>query len=299
MNDILYSWNWERLDNFLSSYFWYSRNFFHHIISRWWVLVNNKTKKKSYKLKNNDNIYIESLERFDNEEILKDFAFKELKILKEEEDYIVIYKDKWVISHPWSIWDIETPSVVSFVYNKYKKLPYIWNFIRAWLIHRLDKETSWPMIIAKTEKWLAHFQKLFKEKSLKETIKEKEEVQLKKIYKAKVEINENGKEFINKIKNNLEYIIDEKVIPKVPFPWNIKNWITKIINIKEINNYFEIELEILTGRTHQIRYHLSEKGLFIIWDWLYWNKDTNKKMQLECIRLEFIDPDNAYIKIHI
>jgi len=53
-------------------------------------------------------------------------------------------------------------------------LPTIGNFIRAGLIHRLDKETDGLMIVAKTEKGLAHFKQLFQEKSESQTIEEKE-----------------------------------------------------------------------------------------------------------------------------
>jgi len=60
------------------------------------------------------------------------------------------------------------------LYHRYKDLPSIGNFIRAGLLHRLDKETNGLMIIAKTEKGLAHFKKLFQDKSESETIAAKE-----------------------------------------------------------------------------------------------------------------------------
>jgi len=60
------------------------------------------------------------------------------------------------------------------LYHRYKDLPSIGNFIRAGLLHRLDKETNGLMIVAKTEKGLAHFKKLFQDKSESKTIDEKE-----------------------------------------------------------------------------------------------------------------------------
>jgi 23S rRNA pseudouridine1911/1915/1917 synthase len=64
----------------------------------------------------------------------------------------VINKPKGVLSHPRNLWEVHEPSVVGFLYHRYKDLPSIGNFIRAGLLHRLDKETDGLMIIAKTEK---------------------------------------------------------------------------------------------------------------------------------------------------
>jgi 23S rRNA pseudouridine1911/1915/1917 synthase len=70
----------------------------------------------------------------------------------EKEDYLVINKPKGVLSHPRNLREVNEPSVVGFLYHRYKDLPSIGNFIRAGLLHRLDKETDGLMIIAKTEK---------------------------------------------------------------------------------------------------------------------------------------------------
>jgi 23S rRNA-/tRNA-specific pseudouridylate synthase len=55
----------------------------------------------------------------------------DIPIVKEEDDYLVINKPKGVLSHPNSIWDISTPSVVGFLYHRYSSLPSVGNFIRA------------------------------------------------------------------------------------------------------------------------------------------------------------------------
>ena len=265
-------------------------------------MVNNKPVKKSYKLKKNDKIQIKNLERYLDSSFLEELPFIEIPIVLEKKDYLVINKPKGVLSHPNSIWDISSPSVVAFLYNKYKNLPSIWNFIRAWLIHRLDKDTDWLMIIAKTEKWLKHFKELFNKKSLlvdeilqKNNLKEIEEIenkiQLKKFYKAKVNILSEWKKFLEKIK--LPYYICRVVKPKVPYSVE-KMWITKIINI----NKNELILQIITWRTHQVRYHLSKVWLPIIWDKLYW-KAEETPMQLTAYKLEFIDPENEQISLEI
>ena len=68
-----------------------------------------------------------------------------------------------------------------------------------------------------------------------------------------------------------------------------KMWITQIEKIEKISDkQVKLYLQIFTGRTHQIRYHLSSHGLPIVWDYLYW-KESNQPMQLTAFRLEFKD----------
>ncbi len=312
MNSFTYTWHWERIDTRLSTQFPYSRNFFHHIISRWGIKVWSKTIKKSYKLKNNDEVWIDDLQRYLSPVILEEAPQIQIPIVLEKEDYMVINKPKWVLSHPNSVWEVSYPSVVWFLYHNFKNLPSIWSFIRAGLIHRLDKDTDGLMIIAKTEKWLTHFKSLFQEKSNivpldKGGVKNISEhsIPIRKFYKATSIITVLGEEFIKKIENNLPYYIQEIVHAKVPNPMP-KMWITKILEISRICHSnpewnegeasesdkwnISLTLEILTWRTHQIRYHLSNHGLPILWDYLYGMEDE-LPMQLTAYKLEFTDPD--------
>lgn len=307
---MLYQWSWERIDTRLTSQLTYSRNFFHHIISRWGIKVWNKVIKKSYKLKNNDKIEIDNLERYLSPVILEEAPKINIPIVLEKKDYIIINKPKWVLSHPNSVWDANQPSVVWFLYHNFKNLPSIWNFIRAGLVHRLDKDTDGLMIVAKTERWLDHFKKLFKAKSESESLQDKESAQIKKFYRAISIITPKWQEFLEEIKNNLPNYIKQIVIPKTPNP-TPKMGITKILSTsticrsecsetepKNLEKEISLNLEILTGRTHQIRYHLSNHWLPIVWDYLYGTKE-DRKMQLTAYSLEFIDPDWKYIKLEI
>ena len=162
------------------------------------------------------------------------------------------------------------------------------------------------MLIVKTEAGLKYFKDLFQRKSLAETIKEKEQVPLKKFYRAQALITRQGRQFIDNI--SLPHIIEEMVIPKTPHPIP-KMGITKIINYElEINNelttynsqLITLDIEILTGRTHQIRYHLSKHGLPIIGDYLYMDKSTYNQqdiMHLQAYRLAFLDINGEQIDV--
>jgi len=88
------------------------------------------------------------------------------------------------------------------LYHHFKNLPTYSHFIRAGLIHRLDKDTDGMMIIAKTEKGLQHFKGLFQAKSEAQTVKEKEAIPLQKRYRATCEITEKGERFLKEMKKN-------------------------------------------------------------------------------------------------
>ncbi len=297
---------WQRIDSFLTQKFPdFSRNFFQHIFKRSGVLVNWKPAKKSYKLKEGDIVQIDDFQRFLEPAILDEAPQIDLSIKLEKQDYLVLYKPKWVLSHPNSVWDIKQPSVVGFLYHKYKDLPSIGNFIRAWLIHRLDKETDWLMIVVKTEKWLKYFKNLFQKKSqLVEKFLEswnydiaglwklEKQIPLKKFYKAKVDLTSKWRQFLNSI-DKFPYYIIEEVRPKVPY-YNPKIWITKILSVQDN----DLELEILTWRTHQIRYHLAQKWLPIKGDYLYWN-GNDENMQLTARRLVFEDVEGEEVDLRI
>ena len=301
MQELIYEWKWwDRIDSRLSWQFSYSRNFFHHIIERWWILVNGKAVKKSYKLKNWDRVEIDELERYLSPIVLDEAENIDIPIVREEEDYIILNKPKWVLSHPNSIRDAKKPSVVAFLYQHYKNLPSYSNFIRAGLVHRLDKDTDGLMIVAKTEKWLQHFKSLFQEKSELSDTEEKERVHLQKYYRAICEITSKWAEFLRKIKNEwMPYYIKELVVAKVP-NCTPKLWITKVLSFEEIWFWLvKMQLQILTWRTHQIRYHLSNHWLPIQWDYLYGKESENIPMQLTARKLEYLDLDDKLQVVEI
>lgn len=296
MQQLIYSGSGERIDTRLTTQFPYARNFFHHIISRGGVQVNGKETKKSYILKNGNKVTIDNLTRFLSSEILSEAPVIDLPIMHEKDDYVVIYKPKGILSHPTSVWEVNQPSVVGFLYHHYKNLPNVGDFIRAGLLHRLDKGTDGLMIIAKTEKWLTYFKDLFQQKSGAATIQEKEATPLHKYYRATCYITPAGQIFIDSIQQYPHYI-QSLVIPKVPHAMS-KMGITKIQSIITNDKTATIDIEILTGRTHQIRYHLSQAGLPIIGDYLY-GKDEKWDMQLTAYKLAFCDCEGEEIVIDI
>jgi 23S rRNA-/tRNA-specific pseudouridylate synthase len=74
--------------------------------------------------------------------------------------------------------------------------------------------------------------------------------------------------------------------------------ITKVECIHWSDEEVEIFLQILTGRTHQIRYHLSHHGLPIIGDYLY-GKESDQQMQLTAYKLQYLDLDGSLQTVEI
>lgn len=281
----------ERIDVYLVRVAWYTRNFFHRVMARGDVLVNDQIlKKRALRLKQGDVITVIHPERYMEAEILWLSPQIDLPIMHETDDYVVIHKKPGILAHPNAVRWVEHPSVVGALYHRYKEIPSMGNFIRAWLLHRLDKETDGMMIIAKTEAWLAYFKKLFQAKSLATSIEAKDAVPLKKFYRARCIITDIWADFLNSI--TLPHIIEELVKPKVPH-YEPKMGITRIIkqensSVDCLLSTVDLDIEILTGRTHQIRYHLSTHGLPIYGDYLY-GTDDKVALHLQAYRLQFTD----------
>lgn len=290
----------QRIDTYLTSIFPYSRSFFHHLFERKDILVNQRIVKKSYTIQWRDCIHIASFTRFLDPWILSEAWYIPLDIRHLHSDYCIIYKPKWIISHPNSIWDIARPSVVASVYHHFtQKIPSVWNFLRAWLVHRLDKDTDWLMIIALSEKWWLYFKELMMQKSLVPTIEQKEQIPLRKFYKATVQLRPHGKKFLASIQDFPYYHV-APVTPKIPHT-KTKIWITKLLSYTlDGNDIVHLDIEILTWKTHQIRCHLSDLWLPILWDYLYnSNAKSWESMQLQAYRIQCTDCDWKKIDISL
>ena len=178
------------------------------------------------------------------------------------------------------------------------------------------------MLIVKTEEGLKYFKDLWMQKSGGETIADKELVPLKKFYRVQVLITDKGQQFLESI--SIPHTIQELVIPKVPH-YEPKMGITKLTSLRATkehgnpspsmdrfvppvvssskrrdDNYAELEVEIFTGRTHQIRYHLSRHGLPVRGDYLYMDKkdyNENDIMHLQAYRLQFLDIEGEMMDV--
>ena len=213
------------------------------------VLVNNKSEKESYKVKENDNIKIEIEPPKESKLEAENIP---LDIIYEDNDIIVINKAKGMVVHPGN--GNTSGTLVNAVLAHCKNsLSGIGGELRPGIVHRIDKDTSGLIIVAKNDK--AHL-------NISEQIKNHE---VTKIYTALVRGNipENEATIdmpIARSKTDRKKMaVDEKG----------KNAVTHIKVVERFGKYTLLKVKIDTGRTHQIRVHLSKIGYPIVGDEVY------------------------------
>lgn len=265
-----------RIDKFLSSNLNLSRNLIKDSIKNCNVKVNGKKINPSYVLKNGDLVDIEIIEEQKEDITLEDINDLNKQIVYEDEEILVINKNKGLIVQS-SIGNEKTLSDI--LYEKYLKegitLP--GEDGRRGIVHRLDKDTSGLMVIAKTENAYIFLIEEFKER------------RTKKKYKTIV------KGIIKEDENEIDMPIgrDEVNRHKMKVRRDGKNARTVFKVIERFGNYTYLDVRIYTGRTHQIRVHLSKIGYPILGDEIYSkgkNKFDIKGQVLQSYFLEFIHP---------
>ena len=265
-----------RIDKFLSSNLNLSRNLIKDSIKNCNVKVNGKKINPSYVLKNGDLVDIEIIAEQKEEITLEDINDLNKQIVYEDEEILVINKNKGLIVQS-SIGNEKTLSDI--LYEKYLKegitLP--GEDGRRGIVHRLDKDTSGLMVIAKTENAYIFLIEEFKER------------RTKKKYKTIV------KGIIKEDENEIDMPIgrDEVNRHKMKVRRDGKNARTVFKVIERFGNYTYLDVRIYTGRTHQIRVHLSKIGYPILGDEIYSkgkNKFDIKGQVLQSYFLEFIHP---------
>ena len=251
-----------------------SRSMVQKLIEQKNIKVNGKETKHSYKLKLNDEIEIFVPEAKEIDLKAQDIP---LNVIYEDNDIIVINKPKGMVVHPAN--GNPDGTLVNAVMNLCKdSLSGIGGEIRPGIVHRLDKDTSGAIIVAKNDK--AHI-------ALSEQLKNHE---VKKTYLALVRgiIKENEATI------NMPIARSKKDRKKMDVDKNGKEAIThfKVLG-RYKNKYTLLQINLETGRTHQIRVHLSHIGYPIIGDEVYSNGKNEWNVSGQCLhawKLEFIHP---------
>lgn len=237
------------------------------------ILVNEKQTKASYKLNLNDIVTIIKEEPKEVEIKAEDIP---LDVIYEDEDILVVNKQKGLVVHPGN--GNPDGTLVNAIMARCKdSLSGIGGEIRPGIVHRIDKDTSGLLIIAKNDK--SHI-------NVSEQIKNHE---VKKTYIALV----RGKVRENQATIDMPISRSTKDRTKMAVSKNGKNAVTHIKVIERFNNYTLLEVNIETGRTHQIRVHLSQIGYPIVGDFVYSNGKNPFNVEgqmLHSMKLEFKHP---------
>lgn len=215
------------------------------------VKVNSKNSKVSYKVQNGDiiEIHIPEAKQLD----LKAQEIP-IEVVYEDSDIIVVNKPKGLVVHPAN-GNLDGTLVNAIMAICKDSLSGIGGEVRPGIVHRLDKDTSGLLIIAKNDK--AHI-------NMSNEIKNRE---VKKVYIALV----RGIVAENEATINMPIGRSNKDRKKMAVVKNGKEAITHFKVIKRFDKYTLLEVKIDTGRTHQIRVHLSEIGYPVVGDEIYSN----------------------------
>ena len=252
-----------RLDAFVAENTEFSRTNAQRLIKENKIKINGNSAKESYKVKIGDLVEIEDEEPKEIELKAQDIP---IDILYEDNDIIVVNKPKGMVVHPAN--GNPDGTLVNAVMAKCKdSLSGIGGEIRPGIVHRLDKDTSGAIIVAKNDK--AHI-------NLSEQIKNHE---VEKTYIALVK----GIVSENEATINMPISRSTKDRKKMAVNKDGKNAITHFKVLERFDKYTLLEVKIETGRTHQIRVHLSYIGYPIVGDEVYSNGKNEWGIKGQCL----------------
>ena len=236
------------------------------------ILVNGNIVKAGYSLKLNDVVSIGDIEVKPMEATAEDIP---LDIVYEDKDLAVINKPQGMVVHP-AVGN-RTGTLVNGLLGSLDNLSGINGVLRPGIVHRIDKDTSGLLVVAKND---------FSHANLSQQIATKE---CRRIYVALLEgrLKESEGEVINNIgrdkKNRLKMAVVSAKEGKMAH--------TKYKVLQYYKGYTLVEFELKTGRTHQIRVHMKHIGFPLIGDFLY-NPDMEyiQRQALHSYRLSFEHP---------
>lgn len=264
----------KRLDIYIAENFnELSRTMIKKLIESNNILINDKSEKVSYKVQANDNISIDVPEAKETKLKAQEIP---LDIIYEDNDIIVVNKPKGMVVHPAN-GNPDGTLVNAILAICKNSLSGIGGELRPGIVHRLDKDTSGLIIVAKNDK--AHI-------NMSEQIKERN---VKKTYIALVRGNVPEEEATI----NMPIGRSTKDRKKMAVIKNGKQAITHFKVLKRYSKYTLLEIKIETGRTHQIRVHMAEIGYPVVGDAVYSNGKNEfgiEGQMLHAYKLEFMHP---------
>lgn len=266
-----------RLDKFLSESSDLSRSFIAKLTESGQVLVNDKIKKVSYKLETGDIVSLKIPEAMPAEAQPQNIP---LHIVYEDSCMLVVNKPQGMVVHP-AAGNPDGTLVNALLFHCGDSLSGIGGVARPGILHRIDKDTSGLLLVAKTDK--AHI-------SLAAQIKEHS---LTRKYNALV--HGHFKEPSGKVEGPIGRSPKDRKKMCINYD-NGRDAVTHYKVLKEFEKYTLLELRLETGRTHQIRVHMSSIGHPVACDPVYGIKKeplSNSGQLLHAATVGFIHPESG------
>lgn len=233
------------------------------------ILVNGKKGKASYKPVNGDKIEIEIPEAHEIKLEAQDIP---VPVIYEDNDIIVVDKPKGMVVHPAN--GNPDGTLVNAILSMCKdSLSKIGDEIRPGIVHRLDKDTSGLLIVAKND--LAHMNM---SKQIQDRLVTKKYIAL-----VKGVVSENEATI------DLPIARSTKDRKKMAVDKNGKNAVTHFKVLKRYDKYTLLEIKIDTGRTHQIRVHMSYIGHPVVGDAVYSNGKNEFGVEGQMLHARYLE----------
>ena len=272
-----------RLDVYVSTEIDVSRSNAHNLIEKGYVTVNGEIKNKNYKLSIGDNVEITEIEP---KELTVEAENIPLDIVYEDSDIIVINKPSGMVVHPAP--GNESGTLVNaLLYHCKDSLSGINGVIRPGIVHRIDKDTSGLLVVAKNDESHVFLSSLLKDHQIK---REYHAILIGRLKEQKGTVTTYM----------ARHPVDRKKMAVVsPTKEGAREAITHYEVIEEYPGYTYAKMELETGRTHQIRVHMSYLGHPLLGDETYGggktqfekaNKSLISGQALHAKRLTFIHP---------
>lgn len=269
-----------RLDVYVSQTAELTRSNAAKIISDGLVTVNGEVKDKNYKLKSGDMVEISILPAKEYTVTAQNIP---IDIIYEDEDLLVVNKPKGMVVHP-AAGNYSGTLVNAIMYHCGTSLSGINGVMRPGILHRIDKNTSGLLIVAKNDKSHNFLASQIKEHSFTRE------------YEAVVYGNLKGDSGTvdapigrHPVKRKQMAVTDK----------NSKNAVTHYEVAERFGEFTHLKLRLETGRTHQIRVHMSYIGHPIAGDEVYGPKKVITKLCGQCLharKIGFIHPNGKYME---
>ena len=263
----------KRLDIFLTENIkQFTRSFLKKLIKNKQVKLNDQIIiSPSARVKHKDRIIINLIK--ENNLVITPKKIS-LDIVYEDKDILIINKPKGMVVHPGA-GNYENTLVNALLYKYKKNLSNINGMLRPGIVHRIDKETSGLLVIAKNNLSHSNLGNQFSNHSIKRKY-------LCLSWGVVRPLNGKITTLITRDKKNRQLMTVSDIRGKKA----ITNYKTiKVFNIKDIPKISLIECELETGRTHQIRVHLKYKGTSLLGDKQYGKKNIKfKKIDSEFLK---------------
>jgi 23S rRNA pseudouridine1911/1915/1917 synthase len=226
-----------RLDAYLASQIdGWSRARLQRLIENEDVLVNGKSSKPSYKLREHDEVEVELIAPAADSFVPEDIP---IEIVYEDDTLVVVNKPAGLVVHPAA----GTPSgtLANALAYHFQNLPGGGTGVRPGLVHRLDRDTSGLLVVAKTESALENLSDQFRDRT---------------VYKSYVALV-HGRMESNSGKIDQPLARDPSNRTRMAVVRNGRNALTLYRVRRGFDRFTLLDVELKTGRTHQIRVHLA------------------------------------------